>query len=95
MPEFTVDDQPKRHRYEISVDGEVAGFVRYVRHPDHLDLVHTEVGPAYEGRGVAARLVAGVLADVRAAGGRIVPSCPYIAAYLKRHPDQADLVAAR
>jgi uncharacterized protein len=93
MSEFAVVDQPGLHRYEISVDGEVAGSVRYVRHPDRLDLVHTEIRPAFEGRGLAARLVAGVLADVRAAGGRIVPSCPYVAAYLKRHPDQADLVA--
>jgi predicted GNAT family acetyltransferase len=93
MSEFVVVDQSELHRYEIRVDGKVAGFVRYVRHPDHLDLVHTEIGPAFEGRGLAAKLVAGVLADVRAAGGRIVPSCPYVAAYLKKHPDQADLVA--
>lgn len=93
MSEFVVVDQSELHRYEIRVDGEVAGFVRYIRHPDRLDLVHTEIGPAFEGRGLAAKLVAGVLADVRATGGRIVPSCPYVAAYLRKHPDQADLVA--
>jgi uncharacterized protein len=91
MSEFAVVDHPQLSRYEIRVDGEVAGFVRYVRRPDHLDLVHTEVEPRFEGRGIAGRLVAGVLADVRASGGRIVASCPYVVAYLKKHPDQADL----
>jgi uncharacterized protein len=93
MSEFAVVDHPQLSRYEIRVDGEVAGFVRYLRRPDHLDLVHTEIASRFEGRGLARRLVAGVLDDVRANGGRIVASCPYVAAYLRKHPEQADLVA--
>jgi len=88
-----VTDHPHLSRYEIRVDGELAGFLQYRRLPDHLDLVHTEIGSRFEGRGLAARLVAAVLDDVRAGGGRIVASCPYVAAHLKKHPDQADLVA--
>ena len=93
MSEFAVADHPQLSRYEIRLDGEVAGFVRYLRRPDRLDLVHTGVEPRYEGRGLAARLVAGVLDDVRAKGEHVVASCPYVAAYLKKHPEQADLLA--
>jgi predicted GNAT family acetyltransferase len=93
MSEFTVVDQPQLSRYEIRVGDEVAGFLQYLRRPDHLNLVHTEIGSAYEGQGLGGRLVAGVLADVRAGGGRIVASCPFVVSYLDKHPDQADLVA--
>jgi predicted GNAT family acetyltransferase len=93
MSEFPVVDQPQLSRYEIRVGDEVAGFLQYLRRPDHLNLVHTEIDPRFTGRGLAGRLVAGVLADVRANGGRIVASCPFVVAYLDKHPDQADLVA--
>jgi predicted GNAT family acetyltransferase len=94
MSEFTVVDQPRLSRYEIRVGDEVAGFLQYLRRPDHLNLVHTEIDPRFAGRGLAGRLVAGVLADVRAGGGRIVASCPFVVAYLEKHPDQADLVVS-
>ena len=93
MSEVAVVDHPELSRYEIRVDGELAGFVRYVRHPDHLDLVHTEIDPRFEGRGLAGRLVKGALEEVRADGGRIKPSCPFVASYLDKHPEYADLAA--
>jgi predicted GNAT family acetyltransferase len=94
VSEVAVFDRAERSRYELTVDGEVAGFVKYVRHPDRLDLVHTEVDRRFSGRGLAGRLVKGALEDVRAAGGRIVPSCPFVASYVRKHPEYADLVAA-
>jgi len=81
------------HRYEIVVDGEVAGFAEYRVRPDALAFTHTEV--LVEGRGLGTRLVKGVLDDVRASGGMIVPLCPFIAAYIKRHPEYEDLIAPR
>ena len=57
-------------------------------------LIHTEVEPAFEGQGLGARLVAGALEDLRARGLKLVPQCRFVRAYLRRHPDQADLVAA-
>ena len=57
MSEITVVNNPERSRYEVRVDGDVAGFARYVRHPSHLDFVHTEIGSRFEGRGLAGRLV--------------------------------------
>jgi uncharacterized protein len=54
---------------------------------------HTVVPPAAEGHGVGSRLVAGALADTRARGLAVVPRCPFVAAYIERHPEWADLLA--
>lgn len=56
-------------------------------------LVHTEVAPAVEGRGVGSRLVSAALDDIRARGLRLVPICPFVRAYLGRHPEHGDLLA--
>jgi predicted GNAT family acetyltransferase len=89
-----VADNEHLHRYEALVDGEVAGFIGYRPVPGGVrDLVHTEVDPAFEGKGVASKLVVGALEAERARGGKIVPSCPFVSAYLRRHPEYADLVA--
>ena len=97
-PQPTVRDVPEQHRYEISVDGRPAGFAAYVDRPggegggQRRVFTHTEIDPAYEGQGFAGVLVDAALADVRISGRRVVPVCPYVAAYLKRHPEYEDLV---
>ena len=68
-------------------DSEGAGAQRV------LTLHHTEVPAALQGRGIAADLVAAALAWARAEGFKVRPSCSYVAAYIKRHPDTADLLA--
>ena len=80
-------------RYELVVDGEVVGELRYRVRPDRIALIHTEISPALEGRGLGARLVAGALDDIRAREQRINPICPFVRSYLRRHPEYADLVA--
>ena len=95
MPDdVRVGDNPTELRYELLVDGELAGVIRYRRLPDALALVHTEVEPMFEGRGLAARLVAGALADIRERGLHVVPICPYVREYLERHPEDRDLIVA-
>jgi len=91
---MTVTDRPDQLRYEIEVDGEIAGFLLYRREPGVLELVHTDVDPKWEGQGVGAALVKGALDDVRARGLKMRPYCPFVAAYLRRHPEYEDLVAA-
>ena len=80
-------------RYELWADDVLAGWIQYTRAGDVITLVHTDVDPAFEGRGLGSVLVAGTLDDVRARGKRIRPFCPFVAAYLRRHPEYADLVA--
>jgi predicted GNAT family acetyltransferase len=60
---------------------------------DLLDLYSTYVPPADRGRGVAGRLVQAAVAHARAEGLRIIPSCWYVAQWLRQHPEHADLVA--
>ena len=60
-----------------------------------ITLVHTEVRDEFEGQGHAATLARGALDDARSRGLRVVPSCPYIASYVEKHPEYADLVATR
>ncbi|WP_395672599.1 GNAT family N-acetyltransferase [Inquilinus sp.] len=88
-----VTDNPALSRYEMAVDG-VTAFVEYSRDGDVLALTHTEVPEALSGRGVGSALARGTLDQIRAAGLTIRPLCPFIAAYIERHPEYADLVAA-
>ncbi len=85
-------DRPEQGRYELTVDGAVAGWVTYRLHDPHITFIHTEVRPAYAGRGLAQRLARDVLDDARARGLRVRPLCPYIAGYIRAHPEYQDLV---
>ena len=58
-------------------------------------IVHTGVDPAFEGKGVAGRAAALLLDEVRSRGEQIVPLCPFVRAYIERHPDYDDLVDHR
>ena len=73
---------------------ELAGFVDYHAQPGLITVLHTEVDPAFEGQGVGSRLVEGMLDDIRARGLRVLPICPFVRAYVRRHPEVRDLVAA-
>ncbi|MET8810817.1 GNAT family N-acetyltransferase [Streptomyces sp. NPDC004549] len=87
----TVEHNAAKHRYEIHVDGERAGLTAYLDRGDQRVFHHTEVDDAYAGQGLAARLVQEALTDVRASGKRVVPVCPYVAKFLERHEEFADL----
>ena len=56
--------------------------------------MHTEVEPAYEGQGLAGTLVEGALQDLRERGLRVIPVCPFVRSWLRRHPEYADLVVS-
>lgn len=88
----TVRDDPDGHRFVAEVDGEVAGFAVYHVRGGRYLFVHTEVAPAFEGRGIAGELARGALDQVRQRGARVVPLCPFIAGWIDRHADYGDLV---
>jgi predicted GNAT family acetyltransferase len=90
--ELTVVDNADERRYEARLGSEVAGFIRYDAEPGVITLIHTEVEPAFEGQGIASRLVAGALDDIRRRGLSLVPVCSYVRGYLDRHPEHTDLV---
>ncbi|WP_405819819.1 GNAT family N-acetyltransferase [Streptomyces sp. NBC_00838] len=87
-----VSDVPGAKRYEARLDGKVAGVAEYIRTPELVAFVHTEVSPEYEGRGVGAALVRASLDEARAANLRVLATCPFYAGWIARHPDYQDLL---
>jgi len=81
-----VVDNPADDRYELWLDDRLAGELRYTRSGGRLVLVHTEVDPELKGKGLANVLVQRTLEDLRGRGIEYVPVCPFVRAYLKRHP---------
>lgn len=79
-------------RYEIVVDGVVAGFTEVREGDGALAFPHTEIDDAYEGQGLASQLVRGALDDVRAQGRLVHPFCPYVKTWIERHEEYRDLV---
>lgn len=78
--------------YEAYVGGVLAGYVTYDLKPGGIVFLHTKTEPAFEGRGVGSRLAQVALDDARARGLRVTPRCPFVAAFIDRHPEYADLV---
>ena len=92
-PQVTVADNPEKSRFEVSIDGTLAGFADYEIDSGAVIFVHTRVFDEYEGRGLAGRLAKESLAMVRDAGGTIVPRCSYIRSYVQKHtPEYDDLL---
>jgi predicted GNAT family acetyltransferase len=89
-----VRDAPQRSRFEADLDGRPAGYVTYRRSPGRITFIHTEVDDRYEGHGVGGALARYALDAARAEGLTVVPRCPFLAGWIDRHPDYADLVAA-
>jgi len=79
-------------RYELVVDGERVGVLDYEDDGDVVDLTHTEVEPRLRGSGLGEELVRGALDDLRAQGRRIRPSCPFVAAFVRRHDEYGGLL---
>jgi len=94
LDQLIIRDNVEKRRYEAWIGSRVVGVIAYHPEPPQLTLIHTEVDPAFEGKGVGSQLVAGALEDIRRRGLSLVPICPFVRAYLERHPEQADLVAA-
>lgn len=89
---ITVTDVPGERRYEArSNGGELAGIAVYLRSPDLIALLHTEVDDPYEGRGVGSVLARAALDDARAQGRRVLAVCPFIDGWIRRHPEYEGL----
>ncbi len=89
-----VHDNAEQHRYEITVDDVLTGFVRYVRRGGRAYFVHTEIDPKRGGAGLGSALARGALDAQRQLGEPVVPLCPFIRGYVERHPEYADVIDA-
>jgi uncharacterized protein len=92
MSTLTFEHHPERHRYEAFADGVLVGYAIYNLLDDSLVITHTEVLREHEGRGIGSFIARETLADVRKQGKYVVPACSFIATYLRKHREDADLV---
>ena len=87
-----VVDAPERSRFEIFVDGGLAGFAEYRRDEGEIAFTHTEVDPAFEGQGIGSRLARAALDAARGEKLAVLPYCPFIKGWIMKHAEYADLV---
>lgn len=90
----TVVQDASKPEYDIVVDGEVVGSAQFEDDGDGVHrYTHTKIDPGHEGKGYASILVGAALDAEREAGHRIVAQCPYVASFIEKHPEYADLLA--
>lgn len=82
--EVVIQDNQARRRYEVTIDGRRA-MLTYTRRPGSIELIHTDVPSELRGRGLASALARRALDDARAAGVRVIATCPFVQAYVRRH----------
>jgi predicted GNAT family acetyltransferase len=89
---IVVAGAPERERYEVTVDGELAGFTTYKARPGIIAFIHTEVEERFQHRGLGDRLIAYALADARKRALVVLPFCPFVRSFIQAHRDYVDLV---
>ncbi|MGX1788890.1 GNAT family N-acetyltransferase [Bosea sp. NPDC055332] len=87
-----VVERPETARFELDFPGGQA-FAIYRSDGDRIVVIHTEVPPAFNGRGIGSQLAEGIFRIARASGRRVVPRCSFVAAWVGRHPDYRDVLA--
>jgi hypothetical protein len=92
MTDVAITNHPEKHRYEATIGGQLAGFCEYNLLREAIMFTHTEVLPEHEGLGVGSALARHVLDEARAKGLHVIPVCQFIAGYIRKHREYADLV---
>jgi predicted GNAT family acetyltransferase len=91
-PQFAIVDNPEKHRFEADLGDGSFGIAQYRLDPGTITFTHTEVPEAHEGQGIGSALIRFALRSARERGLRVIPICPFFAAYIKRHPEEQDLL---
>lgn len=86
-----VIDNADQSRFELAVDGQTA-VLQYMERNGALYLTHTEVPPELEGQGIGSRIVKHALEQAKSRGQKVAPWCPFVRAYIERHPEYRSLV---
>ncbi len=90
--ERTVIENPDARRFELRAGDEVLGWIDYLPAGASVIFAHTEIVPGHEQQGLGSALVRLALDDMRARGTTVIPTCPFAAAFIQRHPEYADVV---
>ena len=89
--EWSVRDNPERKRFEVDL-GDALAIAEYRLPKGSIMFTHTEVPPEHEGKGVGTALIRAGLAAARERGLKVIPICPFFAAYIQKHPGEHDLL---
>jgi predicted GNAT family acetyltransferase len=93
IDDVRIEKNERVHRWEAFAGSELAGFLKYFIRDGAVVLQHTEVDPAFEGRGIGSRLARAALDDLRASGTPGVAECPFVVSWVRRHPAYRDVVS--
>jgi predicted GNAT family acetyltransferase len=91
--DITISKNEDAGRYELRLGGQRVGLADFYRRGNVVVIPHTETSPEFGGRGLASRLVRCCLDDIRDQQLLVEPACPFVAAFIRRHPEYADLLA--
>lgn len=91
ISQYHVEQNEEKDRFELII-GEKVAFSAYMNRPSMIVFTHTEVPVGFEGKGVGSKLARESLDFARKLGKTVMPLCPFIKAYIKRHPEYQDLV---
>ncbi len=96
MKEYPFRNNERERRYELDLGGYIA-LINYVKlgEGDIIALVHTEVPYEFENQGIGSQIVEKSLTDIKSQGCKVIPSCGFVAAYIRRHPQWSNIVAER
>lgn len=87
-----VRDNADKHRFEIGLGDGSFAIAEYTLPAGKIMFTHTEVPPAHEGKGLGSLLIRTALASARERGLQVIPICPFFTAYIKKHPEEQDLL---
>lgn len=93
LPLMVSGEGPKK-RFQLG-EGELTPLIEFIQNKNNIIfLTHTEVPPALEGNGLGSLIVSRTLEYIRSEGYKMAPLCPFVAAYLKKHPEAASGILA-
>lgn len=91
---YTLIDNEAKKQYEFHIDGDLAR-IEYIKAQGKIFLTHTEVPEKFEGKGIGSALAKQALDDIQQKGLQLVPLCPFVSAYLNRHPEYNSLIESK
>lgn len=91
-PAFEIRDNPERHRFEADLGDGSFALAEYALSAGKIMFTHTEVPPAHEGKGIGSALIRHALDDARRRQLKVIPICPFFAAYMQKHAEVQDLL---
>ncbi|GAA2653961.1 GNAT family N-acetyltransferase [Paractinoplanes durhamensis] len=94
MSEIEVRDNAQQHRFELLVDGAMAGMAAYRLRDGAVVITHSEVDRQFRGQGLGNELAQRTLDLLRSRGDKVVPVCPFFARYVEEHPTYDDIIVS-